>query len=326
MSYKLDFFDSFVCSGSACQNTCCSGWDIALDKETYDFYEASHGAFSKYVKKNIGQTDGNYFIKMTEKKECPFLDEMGLCKIYQEYGPEHMGNTCKLFPRTCLNIEGKTVFSMLNHSCEEVLKRIFEHEGPLYLVEEGEKETLPFGEKMAEFMSVSMDILQEESIPLGIGLGVVLYLYMDAFCHIIRQTNLRAKTRVLWNEAVYGLSDAKRKRYVRLLWEKNKNCSDQQFSAKRKLYASYLAKCLYLCNEADFLQVLLSSACNYIILSEVLPCIWKEDGKDDYFPLMAELGRIFEHTKVMEKHVYPAIEESIHPDVLTYALAFMVLF
>ena len=26
-----------------------------------------------------------------------------------------------------------------------------------------------------------MDILQEESIPLGIGLGVVLYLYMDAF-------------------------------------------------------------------------------------------------------------------------------------------------
>lgn len=135
---------------------------------------------------------------------------------------------------------------MLNHSCEEVLKRIFEHEGPLYLVEEGEKETLPFEEKMAEFMSVSMDILQEESIPLGIGLGAVLYLYMDAFseekkkaggieipnegtissllqefelvknsmskedlensawevissvvdtfCHIIRQTNLRAKT------------------------------------------------------------------------------------------------------------------------------------
>jgi len=59
---------------------------------------------------------------------------------------------------------------------------------------------------------------------------------------------------------------------------------------------------------------LLSSACNYIILSEVLPCIWKEDGKDDYFPLMAELGRIFEHTKVMEKHVYPVIEEAIHPD------------
>ena len=181
MSYKFDFFDSFVCSGSACKNTCCSGWNIALDKETYDFYEASHGAFSKYVKKNIGQTDGNYFIKMTEKKECPFLDEMGLCKIYQEYGPEHMSNTCKLFPRTCLNIEGKTVFSMLNHSCEEVLKRIFEHEGPLYLVEEGEKETLPFEEKIAEFMSVSMDVLQEESIPLGIGLGAVLYLYMDAF-------------------------------------------------------------------------------------------------------------------------------------------------
>lgn len=125
MSYKLDFFDSFVCSGSACKNTCCSGWDIALDKETYDFYQASHGAFSKYVKKNIGQTDGNYYIKMTEERVCPFLNEEGLCKIYQEYGPEHMGNTCRLFPRACLNIEGRTTFSMLNHSCEEVLKRIF---------------------------------------------------------------------------------------------------------------------------------------------------------------------------------------------------------
>lgn len=188
MSYKLDFFDSFVCSGSACKNTCCSGWDIALDKETYDFYQASHGAFSKYVKKNIGQTDGNYYIKMTEERVCPFLNEEGLCKIYQEYGPEHMGNTCRLFPRACLNIEGRTTFSMLNHSCEEVLKRIFLHEGPVYLIEDGEKENLPFADKMAE------------------------------------------------------------------------------------------------------------------------------------------LGRIFEHTKVMEKHVYPAIQESIHPDVLTYAFAFMVLF
>ena len=378
MSYKLDFFDSFVCSGSACKNTCCSGWDISLDKETYDFYQASHGAFSKYVKKNIGQTDGNCYIKMTEERVCPFLNEEGLCKIYQEYGPEHMGNTCRLFPRACLNIEGRTAFSMLNYSCEEVLKRIFGHEGPVYLIEDGEKENLPFVDKMAEFMSVCMDILQEESIPLGIGMATVLYLYTDAFsgekkkagnieipneetissvlqefelvqesmskedlehsawevissvvdvfCRIIRQTNLRAKTRVLWNDAVFGLSDAKRKRYVRLLWEKNKNPSEEQFLAKRKLYASYLAKCLYFCKEEDILQILLSSACNYIILSEVLPCIWKEDGKEDYFPLMAELGRIFEHTKVMEKHVYPAIQESIHPDVLTYAFAFMVLF
>lgn len=331
MSYKLDFFDSFVCSGSACKNTCCSGWDIALDKETYDFYQASHGAFSKYVKKNIGQTDGNYYIKMTEERVCPFLNEEGLCKIYQEYGPEHMGNTCRLFPRACLNIEGRTTFSMLNHSCEEVLKRIFLHEGPVYLIEDGEKENLPFADKMAEFMSVCMDILQEESIPLGIGMASVLYLYTDAFsgekkkagsieipneetissvlqefelvqesmskedlehsawevissvvdvfCRIIRQTNLRAKTRVLWNDAVFGLDDAKRKRYVRLLWEKNKNPAEEQFLAKRKLYVSYLAKCLYFCKEEDFLQILLSSACNYIILSEVLPCIWKEDGK-----------------------------------------------
>ena len=50
----------------------------------------------------------------------------------------------------------------------------------------------------------------------------VISSVVDTFCHIIRQTNLRVKNRILWNEAVYGLSDAKRKRYVRLLWEKKK--------------------------------------------------------------------------------------------------------
>ena len=43
--------------------------------------------YRKELKKKIGQTDGNYYIKMKEKKECHFLDEIGLFKIYQEYGP-----------------------------------------------------------------------------------------------------------------------------------------------------------------------------------------------------------------------------------------------
>ena len=94
----------------------------------------------------------------------------------------------------------RLLFSMLNHSCEEVLKRIFEHEGPLYLVEEGEKETLPFEEKMAEFMSVSMDILQEESIPLGIGLGAVLYLYMDAFSEEKKKAGEQENVNFTWKE------------------------------------------------------------------------------------------------------------------------------
>lgn len=377
MSYKLDFFDTFTCTGSSCKNTCCSGWDIALDKETYGFYEASYGAFSKFVKKNVGQNGDVYFIRMTEQKECPFLDEEGLCKIYKEYGPEHMGNTCRHFPRAYRKIEGETTFSMLNHSCEEVLKNIFDHNGPIYLVEE-EKISFPFETKLAGFMSLCMDILQQPDISLGVGLGTILYLcvnhfsdkekydktlevpsdemvvnllqefalvpqsmpqrdieysawetifcVLDTFCHTISRSSLRAKDRILWNEAVFGLSEEKRKKYIRLVWGKNKDKSAKEQESKRKLYASYIAKCFYLCNNENFSQFLLSSACNYIILSEVLPCVWKEDGKDDYFPLMAELGRIFEHTKVMEKHVYPAIEESIHPDVLTYALAFMVLF
>lgn len=378
MSYKLDFFDSFSCSGSACQNTCCCGWDIALDKDTYDFYEHAHGAFSKYVKKNIGKNEENYFIRMTEQRVCPFLDGERLCNIYKEYGPEHMGNTCQHFPRAYRKIEGKTTFSMLNHSCEEVLNNIFEHNGPIYLVEEGEETSFPFEIELAEFMSLCMDVLQQSDISLGLGLGTILYFCVDefsdkekrektfavptdemvlnllqefalvpqstpkedleysawetifcvveTFCHTLSRSNLRAKDRILWNEAVYGLSEEKRKKYIRLVWEKNKDKSADEQEKKRRLYASYIAKSFYLCNDENFSQILLGNVCNYIILSEILPCIWKEEKKGDYFPLMAELGRVFEHTKVMVQHVNPAIQKAIHPDVLTYALTFMVLF
>lgn len=46
MSYTIDFFEVFECTGGECRNSCCSGWEISVDKETYDFYQNQHGTFA----------------------------------------------------------------------------------------------------------------------------------------------------------------------------------------------------------------------------------------------------------------------------------------
>lgn len=32
---KLEFYDDFVCTGGSCSFTCCEGWEIAVDEDTY---------------------------------------------------------------------------------------------------------------------------------------------------------------------------------------------------------------------------------------------------------------------------------------------------
>ena len=32
---SLEYLNDFKCIGSACENTCCSGWDIVVEKKTY---------------------------------------------------------------------------------------------------------------------------------------------------------------------------------------------------------------------------------------------------------------------------------------------------
>lgn len=110
MSYKIDFFDSFRCIGNDCKNTCCKGWNISIDKKTFEYYQSQQGDFADYVKNNIGQSGEEYYITLTKKGRCPFLDEIGLCQIYKEYGPEHQGKTCALFPRIHCSINGEIMF------------------------------------------------------------------------------------------------------------------------------------------------------------------------------------------------------------------------
>ncbi len=37
--------DGFICIGAECEDTCCKGWKIGIDKDSYRAYRREKGAF-----------------------------------------------------------------------------------------------------------------------------------------------------------------------------------------------------------------------------------------------------------------------------------------
>ena len=100
-------FARFKCIGGECEDTCCQGWDIEIDKDTFDEYlkvqdQKMKAMLSDNIKKNNYCTsdDLDYgIIKLNEDKKCPFLDKCNYCSIYTAIGEEYLSNICTQFPR-----------------------------------------------------------------------------------------------------------------------------------------------------------------------------------------------------------------------------------
>lgn len=122
------YLNNFACTGSACEDSCCVGWRVDLDKQTYLHYTKSQNQelkplFQKAVtRKHNGKSDGAYGkIKMEKNGHCPFLSKGMLCKIQLEMGEGALSDTCALYPRQLNQVDGKFERSA-TMSCPEVVR------------------------------------------------------------------------------------------------------------------------------------------------------------------------------------------------------------
>lgn len=128
VTYPNDFV-RFKCIGGECEDTCCKGWDIEIDKDTYDEYSKVQDhkikvMLSENIKKNSDCTsdDLDYgIIKLNEDNKCPFLDKCNYCSIYTSIGEEYLSNICTQFPRILNKINNEYEIS-LDVSCFEAAK------------------------------------------------------------------------------------------------------------------------------------------------------------------------------------------------------------
>lgn len=108
------YMKSFRCIGSSCEDSCCIGFKVDLDKETYLKYnkiqnkEIKHIVAKSVKRKHNKKSEVSYGnIQMEENKRCPFLDEENLCKMYINMGKEYLSDTCTVYPRYLHKIDGK---------------------------------------------------------------------------------------------------------------------------------------------------------------------------------------------------------------------------
>lgn len=119
----------FSCIGAACEDTCCSGWTVTLDKKTFNAYRQSkHPALSqlfaqKLRRQRSQESDRNYGRIEMEGKECacPMMNE-GLCKVQANLGESYLSNTCFNFPRITHRAGGQ-VQQALQLSCPEAARQ-----------------------------------------------------------------------------------------------------------------------------------------------------------------------------------------------------------
>ena len=99
MRYPM-YLKEFKCIGGECEDSCCIGWDVDIDKFTFYQYESVSNSHMKntlesnLIKNKKCQCDEIDFakVKLGENKRCPFLKCNNYCVIHSNLGEEYLSN------------------------------------------------------------------------------------------------------------------------------------------------------------------------------------------------------------------------------------------
>jgi lysine-N-methylase len=118
----------FACIGGACEDTCCKGWQVNVDEETYKKYRrCSDPALLVQLTTNVTRNRKNptpaHFakIRLNADASCPFLDTERLCSIQKQLGEEYLSVTCASYPRVWNSVNGLLEESM-TMACPEAAR------------------------------------------------------------------------------------------------------------------------------------------------------------------------------------------------------------
>lgn len=125
------YIDKFQCIGGECEDSCCIGWDIDIDKETFKkYHKVTDEAMKKMFQKNVHNNeyctnkDLDYGrVKLSKTKRCPFLDDENYCVIQGEFGEDYLSSVCSQFPRVLNKVDNHYEIS-LDVACPEAARII----------------------------------------------------------------------------------------------------------------------------------------------------------------------------------------------------------
>lgn len=167
-----DYYEDFKCIGGKCTDSCCIGWELDIDEESYEAYKKAGGDFGKRLRESMvdgsDETEECNTFRLNGDR-CPFLNEKNLCDIYIHLGEKSLCKVCTEYPRFTVEYDNTREKSMAL-SCEVVGKLLFEREDRVTFIEkeipyeEIFEECLPMFVKEIEYIrDRSIAILQNRT-------------------------------------------------------------------------------------------------------------------------------------------------------------------
>ena len=178
-----DYFEKFYCLAGACPHSCCIGWEVVLDDETVQKYEAAGDALGERLRTEM-QTDedGDHCFALKGGR-CPFLSDENLCEIHCAWGAEATSQTCQEHPRFTEDY-GPFREITLSASCPAANALLLGSEEPLQFTTLETEEAEETGDSWLEWLVPLRDrmigILQNRSISLYDRLAQMLLLAEQA--------------------------------------------------------------------------------------------------------------------------------------------------
>jgi lysine-N-methylase len=121
------YANTFRCIGSECEDTCCHGMDVVIDKATYQKYQSTPGlqpVLQHLVLMTGNPTDSHHArIQLSPSYTCPFLATDRLCSIQKQYGEDYLSVACSTYPRVTRRIDGLMEKALLL-SCPEAARLV----------------------------------------------------------------------------------------------------------------------------------------------------------------------------------------------------------
>lgn len=174
-----DIYPRFHCIADKCQHSCCVGWEIDVDAQSYAAYQAVEGEFGARLKSAIEPGECPHF-RLTKDERCPFLNEQNLCDMILHLGEDSLCQICRDHPRF-RNFWSDRMELGLGLCCEEAVRLVLQNPKPaklLTLETDGVDEPLePFEQTLLSAREKAFSIVQDRSRTVEERMQILLSLF-----------------------------------------------------------------------------------------------------------------------------------------------------
>ncbi|MFZ3218492.1 MAG: flagellin lysine-N-methylase [Rhodoferax sp.] len=122
------YVTQFQCTGGNCPDTCCTGWQVPIDRDSFrDYRRVTHPALKPLFQTYLVQVDKDSYPlhgrinARTSEMRCVMLSDENLCSIQKALGEDALSDTCHVYPRSVVQF-GDRVEQSLTLSCPEAAR------------------------------------------------------------------------------------------------------------------------------------------------------------------------------------------------------------